>query len=137
MENIDNYRGFFSKDMLLKKINSNESIIIYLQSNFDGGGIHWIFVYNDSNSDSVEYFDSFGLVPPNEIVTDMNTSSKNIIYNDSQIQHINSIMCGYYCIYYLLQRYESNRKPGDILLDFHDFPSLFNERFIEYFTNFI
>ena len=92
MIKCDNYQGTFSKDMLPKAMNKNESAVINLQDYFPGSGTHWVCVYNEEKSDKVEYFDSFGLVPPNEVVKYMKTTNKNIIYNDAQIQNINSIL---------------------------------------------
>ena len=76
--------------------------------------------------DKVEYFDSFGLVPPNEVIKYMKTTNKNIIYNDSQIQNMNSILCGYYCIYYI-EKQNEGQTADEVLLDFHDKPTEFNE----------
>ena len=131
-----NYRGTFSKDMLPKRINKSESIIVNLQDYFAGSGTHWVCVYNDQGSGNVEYFDSFGLVPPNEVIEYMRTSNKNIIYNDTQIQNINSILCEFYCVYYVLER-NKRRKPNEILSDFHQKPTAFNEAFMQYFANFM
>ena len=103
---ITNYRGTYSKDMLPKSINNSESMIINLQDYFKGEGTHWVVIYNDKNSNMIEYFDSFGLKPPIECIKYMKTSNKPIEYNSSQIQIIYSIMCGYYCCYYIIERYK-------------------------------
>ena len=114
MKKCKNYRGTFSKDMLPNIMNKHESCIVNLQDYFAGSGTHWVCVYN---SDNVEYFDSFGLVPPNEVVKYMRTANKNIVYNDAQLQNINSILCGYYCLYYIMQR-NNGRAANEVLLDF-------------------
>ena len=136
MVNCDNFRGTFSKDILPKSMKSNESLIVNLQDYFSGNGTHWVCIYNDSKSDNVEYFDSFGLVPPNEVIRYMKTANKNIIYNDTQIQNINSILCGYYCLYYIMQR-NKGEKADEVLLDFHDKPSAFNENFMKFYMTYI
>ena len=43
-------------------------------------------VYNDSKIKDVEYFDSFGLYPPDCIVRFMDTVNKGIVYNNGEIQ---------------------------------------------------
>ena len=91
MTKYDNYRGTFSKDILPKTMKKNEATVVNLQDYFTGDGTHWVCIYNDKKSDKVEYFDSFGLVPPNEVIKYMETTNKNIIYNDSQTQNMNSI----------------------------------------------
>ena len=136
MMKCDTYRGTFSKDMLPKRMNENESAIVNLQDYFEGGGTHWVCIYNSNDSVHVEYFDSFGLVPPNEIVSYANTINKPIIYNNIQIQKMDSILCGYYCLYYILQR-NNGRRASNILLDFHEKPTEFNELFMKYFANYV
>ena len=84
--------------------------------------------------DKVEYFDSFGLVPPNEVIKYMKTTNKNIIYNDSQIQNMNSILCGYYCIYYI-EKQNEGQTADEVLLDFHDKPTEFNEKFMKFYVD--
>ena len=84
--------------------------------------------------DKVEYFDSFGLVPPNEVIKYVKTTNKNIIYNDLQIQNMNSILCGYYCIYYIKKQNEG-RTADEVLLDFHDKPTEFNEKFMKFYVD--
>jgi hypothetical protein len=130
MKNISNFRGVFSKDMLPKFINKNESVVINLENYFAGNGTHWVGVYNSPNSDVIEYFDSFGLYPPDTILTYMKTSNKDgCIYNSSEIQDMESIMCGYYVCYYLKQRY-LGVCPIDILLQFDQTPTVKNEKLI-------
>ena len=63
----------------------------------------------------------------------MKTRNKPIEYNSSQIQNIDSIMYGYYCCYYIIERYKG-KQPIDILLDFNQKPTLFNEVFIRDFA---
>lgn len=136
MINCTHYRGTFSKDMLPRKINKNESTIVNLQDYFAGNGTHWVCIYNDDNSENVEYFDSFGLAPPNEVIIYMKTANKNIIYNDSQIQNINSILCGYYCLYYIMQR-NKGKTPNEALGDFHQKPTAYNEMFMKFYVSYI
>jgi len=136
MANCTNYKGTFSKDMLPKSMNKNESAIINLQDYFAGNGTHWVCVYNDEISDNVEYFDSFGLVPPNEVINYMKTAHKNIIYNESQIQNIDSILCGYYCLYFIMQR-NKGQPPNKVLADFHQKPTEYNEMFMKFYVSYI
>ena len=106
---ITNFRGVFSKDTLPKKMQQNESIIINIQDFLDGGGTHWVCIYNDKKSKDVEYFDSFGLYPSDIVIKYMKTLKKGIVYSSNQIQDINSVMCGYYCIYFIVERYKGRK----------------------------
>jgi len=111
-------------------MNKNESIIINLENYFEGGGTHWVCIYNDPKSNDIEYFDSFGLTPPGIILKYLKSSNKKgVTYNSSEIQNLNSFMCGYYCCYYIMERF-NGRKPIDLLLTFDQKPTLFNEKFI-------
>jgi len=136
MKNSDNYRGTFSKDMLPKTLDENESTIMNLQDYFAGSGSHWVCIYNDEKSKNVEYIDSFGLIPPNQVVKYMKTTNKIIIYNDTQIQKINSILCGYYCLYFITEQ-NKGRTTNEILLDFHKQPTDFNEMFMKFYVTYI
>jgi hypothetical protein len=38
---------------------------------------------------------------PNEIIKFCNKYSLRLTYNQTQIQHLKSVLCGYFCIYFL------------------------------------
>ena len=59
------------------------------------GGSHWTcFIVKDNKS---YYFDSFGGAPD---IFLLNQLPKPIIYHNYKIQHINSKLCGSYCLYF-------------------------------------
>ena len=39
-----------------------------------------------------------------EIMTYWSTSSKQVIYSHDEIQERNSVLCGYWCLYFLYER---------------------------------
>jgi hypothetical protein len=105
MKSVQNYSGTFAKDNLPPKMLKSNSAII----NFDNTGYpgtHWVAVFNDPNSEYVDYFDSFGLPPPNEIENYLQTSSKPILYNTKQVQSLSSSECGKLCINFIKRRSE-------------------------------
>ena len=130
---IKNFRGVYSKDILPKKMYVNESMVINIQDFLDGGGTHWVCTYVDRNSKDVEYFDSYGLRPSDIVIKYMETANKGIVYSSNQIQDLDSVMCGYYCIYFIIERYKG-RKMADILLDFKQKPSILNKLIISSFA---
>ena len=75
--------------------------IINLDSKI-GPGTHWV-CYRNINK-YCEYFDPFGLIMPNEIQTYLSSSGKQIIYSRDEIQERDSVLCGYWCIYYFNER---------------------------------
>jgi len=68
-------------------------------------GTHWVAIYVDGNYG--EYFDSIGRAPPDSIRKYLDRwcgSANNWIFNDRQVQSVNSRLCGHYCIYYCTLR---------------------------------
>ena len=107
---IKHFRGVFSRDALPNQINEPEVGIINLDSNI-GTGTHWI-CYRNVDKNICEYFDSFGLIMPTEIQKYLQTSDEKIIYSTDEIQERDSVLCGYWCLYYLLER-----QKGKSILD--------------------
>lgn len=85
------------KDELLKiPYKSNLSIIINMSST-GHAGTHWVSLYTKGKK--IFYFDSFGAIPPEEVVVWFHDAK--IIYNDYQIQHFSSEMCGQHSLGFL------------------------------------
>ena len=91
----------FSRDSLPHQIKNNECGIANLDSKL-GSGTHWV-AYRNGKSHA-EYFDSFGLEMPFEVAQYLDTSGKQIYYSGDEIQERDSVLCGYWCLYYLLER---------------------------------
>ena len=98
---IKHFKGIYSRDSVPNQILNNEVGIINLDSQI-GPGTHWVAYTNGKNR--AEYFDSFGLIMPNEVMTYLMTSGKPIFYSGDEIQERDSVLCGYWCLYYLLER---------------------------------
>ena len=103
---IKHFRGIYSRDGLPNKIRK-ECGIIHLDD-IQGPGTHWVCYRNIDSVVGplhvVEYFDPFGLIMPNEAAAYFNTSGKRIVYSIDEIQNRNTVLCGYWCLYYLLER---------------------------------
>ena len=66
---------------------------------YESIGTHWIALY--VNAENVTYFDSFGVEHiPKEIRKFI--KNKNITTNTYRIQAYNSIICGYFCIGFII-----------------------------------
>ena len=115
-----NFKGFMKKDKLKNdtingcqlqriynypiyprdsKIHSDRGFVNI--DNGSQGGSHWTcFIVKDNKS---YYFDSFGGAPD---IFLLNQLPKPKIYHNYKIQHINSKLCGSYCLYffYLIER---------------------------------
>ena len=89
-------------------------------------------VVNQPDSNDTEYFDSFGVQPSDVVVDYMKTSGKGLVYSDNHIQDVDSILCGYYVCYFILER-AKERPMRDILLGDFSSPEA-NEQMIEMFA---
>ena len=124
----------FSRNSLPYQIKNNECGIVNLDSKI-GPGTHWV-AYRNGKSHA-EYFDSFGLEMPSEVAQYLDTSGKQIYYSGDEIQERYSVLCGYWCLYYLLERQNDVSMLNVIHNAEFDFNNqIINNRFIiNYFKN--
>ena len=97
---LKHFRGIYSRDQLPQKIQKEIGIINL--DDMQGPGTHWVCYRNVDSV--VEYFDPFGLIMPNEALKYFRSSGKHIVYSLDEIQNRNTVLCGYWCLYYLLER---------------------------------
>ena len=97
---INHLIGIYSRDNLPQKIKKEIGIINL--DDMKGPGTHWV-CYRNLDS-VVEYFDPFGLIMPNEALKYFRSSGKHIVYSIDEIQNRNTVLCGYWCLYYLFER---------------------------------
>lgn len=93
-------------------------------------GSHWVAFFNDPKSRSVEYFDSYGLPPTNEMLSFLRSSKKNVVMNDTQYQKLGSTACGWFAMYYIKKR-NRGYDPYRILYHFDQQPDDHNEQIIQ------
>ena len=99
---IKHFRSIYSRDALPEGIYKKECGIINLDD-IEGEGTHWV-CYRNLEKNLVEYFDPFGLIMPYEIRDYLLTSGKKIIYSQDEIQTRETVLRGYWCLYYLNER---------------------------------
>ena len=85
--------GIYCKDEIPHTLHDGW-YIINMQNAADGNGTHWECMKWDHNKPCV-YMDSFGFLPSTEIIA---CFPHGYIYNQQQIQDIDSNNCGLYCI---------------------------------------
>ena len=94
-------KGIFSRNE--EKPLHHSPCIINLDD-FGSMGTHWVCCWRAKNGEH-EYFDSFGLPPPNEWELELKKlQKKTFLRNDNQLQWIGSVRCGYYCLLFLNER---------------------------------
>ena len=88
------FRGVYPIDRLPRR--TPGAYVISLDKH-DEPGSHWVAVVDDGKR--VEYFDSYGLPP--SITTFLGYKA---VYSTVPLQPLYSNACGFYCIYYIIQR---------------------------------
>jgi hypothetical protein len=90
------------KDELSKvKLCPNLNFIINMADSDDGSGTHWIALFISHNMQPF-YMDSFGAVPPKEILQYLKPLKRKIAYSQFAIQDIKSDQCGIFSLAFLL-----------------------------------
>lgn len=108
--------GVFTKDELADIKKKDGNYILNL-NNSDQSGSHWTCFCIENNK--TYYFDSFGFPGPKEL---RRFNKEEYFYSDKQIQNINSTVCGYYCIAFLIYMNGSPR-----LSRFQEFLNIFSD----------
>lgn len=93
------FRGVFMRDNLPLHPKTMESGILNLDSS-EGGGTHWVCWFK--NRDTLIYFDSYGVDPPDELISYLR---KPILTSSFKIQRRGSNYCGQLCLFVLKQLY--------------------------------
>ena len=103
-----NFKGVYPIDQLPKRALSGSYVINY--DSHDQPGSHWVAVL--SQNGCVEYFDSSGQPPLDvRLQTFVGPDYK---FNPFQLQRVMDNSCGFYCVYYILQR-SRNCTSNDII----------------------
>lgn len=95
--------GVYASDCLPLKIAPNTAIVVNTDPHTKQG-THWVAFYLDSNG-HLEFFDSFGQPP--SVADHMIFTRRNgwrFNFNSKQLQGQHSLMCGHFCLTYLLFR---------------------------------
>ena len=131
------FRGVISRDQIAlidrSKIKNPAGYYIVNLNDSTQPGSHWVVIHVRRPPDPIEYFDSFGLNAPHEVVELSDTLGVNYIYNSTQYQDLKSVLCGYWCLYFVNES-RKGKSFYDILKPFSHTNTQFNERLIvEYF----
>ena len=113
--------------------NHSQALFIYNLEPSYMSGSHWVTTYVKDNV--INYFDSFGMPPFQELVNHAKRKNLTLLHQNNQIQNMKTTTCGYFCLYFLNEMNKGN-SYYDLLkvFDIHD--TMKNERFIKnYFKN--
>ena len=88
------YAGCFALDQLPRQLKQNSLYIMNL-SKISHEGSHWVQIGTINGS---TYFDSFGRPPPREIINNLLSVDKVVLWSDAVIQSPISQSCGYHVL---------------------------------------
>ena len=102
VKTVESFGGIMSSDML-DMCKPNKFYIVNSDPS-NKPGKHWFCVYLTSVP---EFFDSLGHSPTyysKDIERLLIQNGPDYIYNSQRLQNYDSILCGQYCIYYIIMR---------------------------------
>ena len=113
--------------------NHQQALFIYNLEPSYMSGSHWVATYVKDKV--INYFDSFGLPPFQEMVNHARKKNLTLLHQNNQIQNIKTTTCGYFCLYFLNQM-NKGKSYFDLLEVFDIYDTTNNEKFLEqYFKN--
>ena len=113
--------------------NHSQALFIYNLEPSYMSGSHWVATYVKDNV--INYFDSFGMPPFQELVNHSKRMNLTLLHQNNQIQNLYTTTCGYFCLYFLNEMNKGN-SYHDLLKVFNINDTMKNERFIKnYFKN--
>ena len=107
--------GIQLNDVLMKDQATNKmpnGYYIFNLENSNQGGSHWVAMVKQGKK--YYYCDPYGVPPPQTMIDLLQINETQLLYNDSQIQHLDSILCGWYCLVFLHQMQQSNNMTNNI-----------------------
>lgn len=131
-KNWFNYGGCFSKDEVNSQRCKNGKFYIINLDTISGQGTHWtLFDLTDNKTNM--YYDSFSAPPPSQLQKVLMKSKKDFIMNDlyDNEQRLNSISCGYFCLFMMLLR-KSGKSPKECITLMNDKNIRGNEDIMKY-----
>lgn len=116
--NLSNFGGCYAKDEI-QSLPTGKEYIINMEDH-QGPGTHWVLL-DTRDKRHFQYCDSFGVVPPTDIVNYARAHRARLTYNKVDMQSYHSAACGWYCLY-LMAQMRNGRTMRDII--HHDFVNL-------------
>ena len=113
--------------------NHRQALFIYNLEPSYMSGSHWVATYVKDKV--INYFDSFGLPPFQEMVNHAKKKNLTLLHQNNQIQNLLTTTCGYFCLYFLNEM-NKGKSYFDLLEVFDIYDTMKNEKFLEqYFKN--
>jgi len=97
------FKGCFAADRIPSHLTAPFAFIVNFEKSGERGS-HWSSIVS-INTETIEYFDSFGRLPPKGSIEKFIETFKIKIINRTSFQNPFSTVCGQYSVYYLVQRF--------------------------------
>ena len=114
--------------------NHKQALFIYNLEPSYMSGSHWVATYVKNGI--INYFDSFGMPPFQEIVNHAKRKNTTLLHQSDQIQNLLTTTCGYFCLYFLNEM-SKGRSYYDLLKVFNSHNTMENEKLIKNYFKFI
>ena len=108
--------------------NHKQALFIYNLEPSYMSGSHWVATYVKNGI--INYFDSFGMPPFQEIVNHAKRKNMTLVHQSDQIQNLMTTTCGYFCLYFLNEM-SKGRSYYDSMKVFNIHNTMKNEKYIE------
>ena len=130
------FLGVFSLDTLPRIIRKRPAAFIANTDPHDKPGTHWIAFYFPKKTDYfLEYFDSYGLPPIDELFREYIGDSRRFLYNNVMIQSPFSKTCGQHSIFYIWCR-SGGLPPASIISElYHEDDTARNDQLVTEFLS--
>ena len=96
-----------SRDMKVPHNHKLALFIYNLEPSYMSGS-HWVSTYVKDGV--INYFDSFGMPPFQEIVDHAERKNLTLLHQNRQIQNLYTTTCGYFCLYFLNEMHKRGRR---------------------------
>ena len=108
--------------------NHMQALFIYNLEPSYMSGSHWVATYVKNGI--INYFDSFGMPPFQEIVNHAKRKNMTLLHQSDQIRNLLTTTCGYFCLYFLNEM-NKGRSYYDSMKVFNSHNTMENEKYIE------
>ena len=132
LEKMANLYGLILNPIVFKNewIPQYGCTIVNMADSMMAEGTHWIATYLDVFTHNLYYFDSFGAPMPDTMKKNLQKykNIKRIKFNNWQCQDLNSSLCGYFCLFFLVYMSSKNLdKDNDLTTIYNTFINMFSE----------
>jgi hypothetical protein len=123
------FDGVYASDCLPLFCGGGDTGLVMNMDPSDQSGSHWVCIYIQNGKG--EYFDSYGMAPPLEdFLGFLDRNSRSWSYNKQELQSLDSMVCGHYCIWFLSER-ARGRSMQNIVQQFSETDTKWNDKVVK------